>query len=152
VVAAKRTFVVNVRIDGVRETLAAFRTLPKEASDELRTAAGEIARDLAVDAAAAGRAEGHQAALVAGTVKVARDRVPVVQVGGTRRLGRRRVPAWKLLFGSEFGSNRFTQFPRAHQGSDGIWFFPTIEANAGPIAARWRQAADNVIAAFTRGE
>jgi hypothetical protein len=143
---------LNVRIEGVRETLAAFRQLPKEASNELRTAAGEIAQDLAVDAQAAGRAEGYQAALVAGTVKVARDRVPVVQAGGTKRLGPRSAPAWRLLFGSEFGSNRFRQFPEVHQGRDGLWFFPTIEANAASISARWNAAADRTIAAFTKGD
>jgi hypothetical protein len=148
---AGKQLVINVRIEGVRETLAAFRGMPKEASDELRKASTDLANMLAIDARAAGVAEGSQAALVAGTVKAARDRVPVVQAGGAKRLGSRRAPAWKLLFGSEFGSNVYSQFPRAHQGRDGIWFFPTIEANSGPIAARWREAADRTIAAFAKG-
>lgn len=149
---AKRTLTINVGAAGVRETLAAFNRLPKEASAELRAAAEDLARLLAVKARAAGTAEGAQAALVADTVKTARDRVPVVTAGGSKRLGSRRKPAWKLLFGSEFGSNRFTQFPHAHQGRDGIWFFPTIERNAGPIIRRWNEAADRILAAFSKGE
>lgn len=149
---AKSSLTITVSAEGVRETLAAFRGMPREASNELRSAALDLSRELAASAAAAGRAEGSQAALVAGTVKAARDRVPVVQAGGAKRLGSRRKPAWKLLFGSEFGSNRYTQFPRLHQGRDGIWFFPTIEREAPAIARRWMVAADNVIRAFaTRG-
>lgn len=147
---AKRQLVMSIRAEGVQETLRAFRGLPKEASAELREAAQDLAREMADEARAAGRAEGHQAALVAATVKAARDRVPVVQAGGTKRLGSRRAPAWKLLFGSEFGSDRFSQFPHHHQGNKGIWFFPTVEAMSSRIIKRWEQAADRVLAAFTR--
>jgi hypothetical protein len=148
---AKKTLTISMNVTGIRETLAAFNGLPKEASNELRDAAKELAELLAVDARAAAIAEGAQAALMASTVKAARDRVPVVQAGGTKRVGSRRAPAWRLLFGSEFGSNRFEQFPRSHQGSDGIWFFPVIEQNAGPIARRWNEAADNILTAFAKG-
>lgn len=148
---ASKTLTISVQASGVRETLRAFNGLPKEASASLREAAQDLARLLARDAQAAGQAEGKQAALVAGTVKAGRDRVPVVTAGGTKRLGRRRAPAWKLLFGAEFGSNRFTQFPHAHTGTQGIWFFPTIEQNSGPIAKRWQQAADEILTVFTKG-
>lgn len=149
---ASRGFSVSVRIEGVRETLKAFNGLPKEASEQLRDAAGDLARLLATDAKGAALREGSQAALVADTVKAGRDRVPVVTAGGAKRVGSRRAPAWKLLFGAEFGSNRYAQFPRRHTGTTGIWFFPTIEANAAPIARRWQQAADAVLLAFTKGE
>lgn len=146
---ASNTLNISVSASGVRETLRAFAAMPAEASKELREASLDLARELAASAVAAGAAEGHQAALVARTVRASRDRVPAVTAGGTRRVGSRRAPAWKLLFGSEFGSNRYRQFPSLHQGRDGIWFFPTIEANSADIAARWRQAADNVIRAFS---
>jgi hypothetical protein len=150
---AKQGLVVTVQGEGIRETLAAFRGMPRDAQNELRAAALDLSLELAAAAKASGEAEGSQAALVAGTVKAMRDRVPVVQAGGSKRLGSRRKPAWKLLFGSEFGSNRFRQFPRLHQGRAGVWFFPVIEENAPMIAARWREAADNVIRAFaTRGD
>ena len=149
---AKRALVITMRQEGVRETLTAFRGVPKEANNALRDAAGRIAQRFATTAAAAGAAEGSQAALVAKTVKVGRDRVPVVTAGGTKRLGSRKAPAWKLLFGAEFGSNRFTQFPRTHTGTEGIWFFPTIEREAPAIIKEWREAADEVLRAFTKSE
>lgn len=142
---------MSVNAVGVRETLAAFRGLPKEASEEIRKTSEDLARLLATAARSSGEREGHQAALVASTVKPARDRVPVVQAGGSKRLGSRRAPAWKLLFGSEFGSNRYTQFPEMHQGNKGIWFFPVVEDKATAILAEWRQAADRIVRAFTKG-
>jgi hypothetical protein len=150
--AKKQALVITIRQEGVRETLAAFRGLPKEANVALRDAAGKIAQRFATAATAAGIAEGSQAALVAKTVRAGRDRVPVVTAGGSKRLGGRKAPAWKLLFGSEFGSNRFTQFRRTHQGTDGIWFFPTIEREAPAIIKEWREAADQVLRAFTKSE
>lgn len=149
---ARAGLTINVRIGGVRETLAAFRSMPKEANRELRAAALDLSRQLAVAAKAAGEAEGAQAALLARTVRAVRDRVPAVQTGGTRRLGSKKKPAWKMLFGSEFGSDRYRQFRHPHQGRDGIWFFPTIEEQAPAIAARWSEAADRIIAAFSRSD
>lgn len=148
---AKSQLTVGIRIDGVRETLAAFRALPREAAGELRDTSLELSRKLAVSAQAAGIAEGHQAALVAKTVRAVRDRVPAVVAGGARRLGPRKAPAWKLLFGAEFGSNEYRQFPRLHVGRSGIWFFPTIEREATATAREWRAAADRIIRAFGKG-
>lgn len=144
---AKSGLTMTIHIDGIRETLAALRKLPKDASDELRVAALEISKEIAAAAAASGRREGSQAALVATTVKARRDRVPVVAAGGTRRLGRNRKPAYKLLFGSEFGADRYEQF-RPHIGRGSYWFFRTIEDEQVEIAARWLEAADRIIAKF----
>ena len=150
--AAKKTsLVIKVQIGGVWETLRAFRDLPPEASDAIRTTSAALAGELVADVQAAARREGRQAALLAGTVKVLRDRVPAVQAGGTTRLGRRRRPAYKLLFGSEFGSNRLKQY-RPHLGSGSYWFFDTVEDQYPAIARRWMEAADRIIAEWSGGE
>lgn len=165
--AQKQTLTINVHIAGVRETLAAFRELPKEANDQLRERSQRLAERIANRVRAAGEAEGAQAALVADTVKARRDRVPVIQVGGTRKLGRHRAPAYALLFASEFGMNQRTGWygwPKyrqslgmqyhEHTGRDGLWIFPTVEASEGEIGREWRAAADEIVAAFagvTRG-
>lgn len=144
---AKKDLTVKVRITGVRETVAALSRLPKDANDEIRAAAQALAKDLAAAASAAGRAEGRQAALVATTVRAARDRLPVVNAGGTRRLGRNREPAYKLLFGSEFGANFYDQY-KPHLGSGSYWFFRTIEDEQVEISAAWLRAADEIIKRF----
>lgn len=145
--AAKTSLTVNIKIDGVRETLAAISKLPKDAQNALRDAAKDLSEDMAVAVRASAVAEGSQAALLAVTVKASRDRVPVVAAGGTKRLGRNRKPAYKMLFGSEFGANRYEQF-KPHIGTDGYWFFPTIEEESPAIADRWLKAADDVVERF----
>lgn len=141
---------VRVQIEGIRETLAAFRRLGPEASDAIRTRAGELAATLAGEIEVAGRSEGSQAALVAMTVKARRDRVPVVQAGGSKRVGSRRASAGALIFGAEFGSNRYRQF-KPHQGAGSYWFYKTIDARRQEIARAWSKAADDILRTFAAG-
>jgi hypothetical protein len=150
---AKSGLTITVQIDGATETLKAFRELPRQATDRLRDAAVELAGDLLPAVKSAARSDrSPQAALVATTVKVRRDRIPVLVAGGTKRLGVNRAPAYKLLFGSEFGSTRLDQFHKFHQGQEGSWFFPVIEAEAARISAAWTDAADAIIRDFSGGE
>lgn len=153
---------LRIRLDGAQETLKAFRALPKEASTELRDASLNLSRILAAKIADAGRAQGGQAALLAGTVKAKYDRVPAVKVGGTMGLGRHRTPAWRLLIGSEFGhggqggagrgSRNFAPhgFPARHS-PQGIWIFPTVRENEGEIGKAWLEVADEIVQRFTAG-
>lgn len=147
---SNKPLTVKVHITGVRETLAAFRQLPKDATVELRESAGRIAEMLAGAARARGMASSKQSALVAPTVRVMRDRVPVVQVGGSSQVGTRHTPAWRILFGAEFGARSYRQF-RRHRGSKGYWFFSTIEGNEARIAAEWNEAADRIIQKWGAG-
>jgi len=159
---AKRTMTMAVRISGVRETLAAFRKLPKDASTALREASGEIATFMVRKVKAASSID-RQSAAVGTTVRVARDRVPSVQAGGAKRVTSTRVPAWRLLIGSEFGANgRFGWYGAGkyeasegrqfapHTGRTGRWFFPTIEREQTEIARRWQGAADDIVTRFGR--
>lgn len=162
--AKKQSLTLTLHIEGVRETLRAFNQLPKEASDKLRDRAQEIAQDLAVKAKAAGVAEGRQARLVASTVKARRDRLPVVVAGGTKKLGRKRAPAYALLFGSEFGMNSRSGWyasPRydnatgrqykPHRGRNSYWFFATADKERERISDAWNKAADEIVREFTTG-
>lgn len=144
---AKTGLTVQVKISGLAPTLRALSALPKDAQNELRDASLALSRKLAASAAAAGRAEGRQAALVASTVKARRDRVPTIEAGGTSRLGRNRKPAYKLLFGSEFGSNFYLQFGKPHV-SGSYWFLDTVDREQATIAAEWQAAADRVLSEF----
>lgn len=144
---------VKIRISGARETIAAFRDLPKDASDALRDANQKISEDLAVRVAAAARGSDAQSALVAPTVKARRDRLPTVQAGGRRRAGsqsrrskgQRPTTASDLLFGSNFGATQLKQF-RAHTGGGtDYWFYRTVEANQALIEGQWHDAADRVL-------
>lgn len=147
---AKSTLTIGISISGLDATLRALRRLPAEASNELRVAAEKLSKELAISAAAAGRVEGRQAALVSTTVKARRDRVPVIVAGGTKRLGRNKKPAYKLLFGSEFGADRLRQY-KPHLGTGSYWFFRTVDDEQAAIVARWQEAADEIIERFSEG-
>lgn len=140
--AEKRTITVTVRITNLRETLRKFKDLPKDADKDMRAASLSIAGVLAVDIRNAARANA-QSALMVPTVKAQRDRVPTVVAGRERRVGRNRVPAYKVLFGAEFGSHRLAQF-RPFNG-DGYFFFPTVDEKRDYIDREYNEAADEVL-------
>ncbi len=152
---------VGVGSSGVRETLGAFRDLPKDATKELRKAALELSRELARYIAAAGTAEGGQAAALAPTVKAKFDRIPAVVIGGAKPVGRNRSPATDLVIGSEFGHagqggrGKGTRDYAPHgfrpRNATGLWIFPTLVQHRGDIAARWQAAAEAIVEQFSEG-
>jgi hypothetical protein len=149
---AKTGLTVRIRIEGIRETLQAFRELPADATKRLREETLKLAEVLANRARADGLADSApQSHLVAATVKAVKDRVPAIQAGGSMRLGRRRAPAYKLLFGSMFGSNEYRQFRRPHGGTQAYWFFPVVEEASGEISAAWNRVADEIVRDFSEG-
>lgn len=141
---------LTVRIDGARDYLAALNAFGRDANKVIRDKAGEIAETIARQVIVAGMVEGRQAAIVAPTTRVKRDRVPVVEVGGSKRIGRRRKPAYKLLFGSEFGGTELRQY-KAHRGREGYWIFPTVERNEDRVERMWLDAADELLAELRAG-
>lgn len=152
---AKQTSLkLSVRLDGAYETLAKFRSLPKDASKELRERSQKLAGTLANRIKAAAESDvSPQAKLWAPTVRPVRDRTPSIRIGGTRKVGRRKVPVWGILFGSEFGSNRYSQFGKPHHGRDPSGpAFGVAHRNADDIAREWHAAADEVVAKFTAGD
>lgn len=155
---AKGTLTVKLGVDGVRECLAAFNRLDRDANAELRQASGQIAaRAVPIVQAAAGTGQQRS---VARAVKVLRDRVPVVQAGNAK--------VAPYLAGSEFGSDhrrtatyhsrtragttylirdRHTtrQFPSPHTGTQGLWFFPTFERLIPMMLREWVDAVDRLL-------
>lgn len=126
--------------------------LGPDANRAIKAAAESLSHVLAASARAAALADSApQSPNLAATVKAARDRVPVVTAGGSRKLGRRRKPAYKTLFGAEFGSNNYAQFQRPHAGRNGYWFFPTVERESAAISKAWLGAADDVVRRFGEG-
>ncbi|WIY05463.1 hypothetical protein QRX60_17030 [Amycolatopsis mongoliensis] len=162
---AKTMLVVKVRIDGVREILRAFSVLPKDAQNAIRDHSQALARKLAIKAVVdVSLHGGPQGPNLSTTVKAVRDRVPAIQVGGTRRIGSTRAPAYGMLFGSLFGMNgrsgwfsyaRYASAAgrqyRPHQGRDAYAFFPLVEREAATISREWHAAVDDVIRKFSEG-
>jgi|SRR6185369_11979751 len=148
---ASRSLSINVHITGVTETLAAFRRLPRDASDALREGSLALAEALAVKVRAAAESDSAQSALMGPTVKARRDRIPTIEAGGSTRVASSRVPAYKILFGSEFGARTLPQY-RPHVGRGSYWMFKAVEDNEAQVAAAWLKVADDIVRRFTAGD
>lgn len=144
----KEILTVRADMTGIRALLAQLNELPKQASQDVRVAAGVIAEKL-VPAAKRGAIThgGPQGKLLAPTIKVVRDRVPSLQAGGTKRVGSNKVYAYKVLYGSEFGSTVYKQFHHGHT-TDGYWFFPLIRTEDPMIEREMSTAIEAIIARF----
>jgi hypothetical protein len=137
---------LRVHIEGARETIAAFRDLPKEASAELRSASLRISEVEANKIRAAASASSGQSALVASGVKARKDRLPSIVVGGATRVGRNKKPLNKIMYGANFGASYLKQFrPHRGAGDEDYWFFSTAEKDVDRMVDQWGRAVDKVL-------
>ena len=143
---------LTVEIDGMMETLKAFRGLDadlrSETNKDLRAAAGKCAGGLAAQLVQAASSCGVPVApRVAQSVRVKSDRIPVVSIGGAKKVGSgKRGHAGALVWGSEQGPksdpNRFAVGPNAA----GYWIAPTTNRFAdGPALDVYRRAVFDLL-------
>lgn len=112
--------------------------LRRDSNRRLREAAGECSRQLIAELQiAAAASPTPQARLVASTLKVGSDRIPLVRVGGSRRVGHRKTPAGVLVWGSERGGRTFVASP----SGAGYWIAPTVKRFSSGRAVQTYQAA-----------
>jgi hypothetical protein len=120
----------------------ALRAVPKEASKELRDESQAIAADIATEAGQRGRSLGGVAKYV--PFKARRDRVPVVVMGGNKRLPGPRArrggtqSVGNVMWGAEWGSHRYTQFEAPVKRGRMLW--STIDDNSDEMMRRWSKA------------
>lgn len=157
--AGKDALEVRLQVDGLGPIMGALRDLPKEATKAVGEAAMAASRILAGKIAAAGHAEGSQAALLAGTVKAKFGAKPGVRVGGSGALGRNHVPADRLVIGSEFGvsgqgghgkgsRNYAPHGFKPRNSPTGLWIFPTVRDSEKDTSKAWNDAAQEIIHRF----
>lgn len=139
---AKRVLTVTIRITGIKEVIRATNKWPDDAKAEIKAASISIAGAVAVEIKGAARGFNAQSALLAPSVRVFKGTTPMIQAGGSGRVGRNRVPAYKVLFGSEFGSVSLKQYKAFN--ANGYWFFVTVKANTSFIEREYLEAVDEV--------
>ena len=127
---------------------AALRRLPKEASVQLRNASQAMAGEVAAEAKA--KASGLPGAYrkVAPTIRAKRDRIPVIQMGGSTKLRKGpRQTVGDLIWGAEFGGRGrpTTQQFLPHLGQTGYALWPTIRANHDDIIEAYSAAFDEAV-------
>jgi hypothetical protein len=123
---------LTVELDGLAETLRAVRSveaeLRPEANGLIRDAAGQCASELLPFLEASASSSGVPVApRVARSIRVKRDRMPTVSIGGSTPVGRGGARAGALVWGSEKGPsggvNHFAVPPAA-----GYWIAPATAA------------------------
>jgi hypothetical protein len=122
----------------------ALRSLPKEATEQLRTASKGIAQMVADEARGRAIRVGGVARHVAPTITATRDRVPAIKMGGSGRLPRGGVVG-DVIWGAEYGGQRrpTTQQFQPWRGSSrgaGYFLWPAIRARSDDIDERYSQA------------
>lgn len=139
----------------------ALRRLPKDATVRLRSASLRIAARVAERAGARARMVGGVSKYVAPTIKPKRDRVPKIVMGGAARLpardgatrSGRRQTVGDVMWGAEFGSDRFRQFS-PWRGSDtgaGYFLWPTVRAESDATIEEYGDALIDAVDKSAKG-
>lgn len=150
---------IDIQINGLYPMLKKWSAADPMFNKEIRSASLELINDVVTQAqiAATYAPNPRQAIESAKGLRPRPDRIPIVRLNAgsnfvsTTRPNRKRtkkVTRGDVFFGSEFGSKRFRQFPERSPkyggGNQGYWFWPTIEAMAPTINAKYFKALDRI--------
>lgn len=134
--------IVEAYVDGLNDVLRAFKALPKEASAELRQASNKIAADYMVSAwqNAALYYAGPWGQVIADSVKVKRDRVPAVSIGGNRKAFSGGATPTMVRYPSDTGQAResFAPFEQTN-------WISNVRAYQPAALREWGQAVDRIV-------
>ena len=168
VVSGKSTMSMKLDMSEYRGLLKALSQMDKESQGALKDDVAAISRWTAQGMVYASYSAPmpRQAAIVASTVRVNRDRVPNVTIGGARGRASGGANAGQLLWGNEMGGDinafgnktafpnggyRFPErSPRKGRGNAGYWIFPSLVEMQPTIRKRWKDAVDKVMDNWAR--
>lgn len=143
--AQTKTF--DTYVVGLNEVLRSFRALPKEASAELRTASQAVAdkhmapawRNAAINYA------GPWGQVIADSVKVKRDRVPAVNIGGARKKFSGGASPTMVRYLSDKGNQgRAGQAAPPAFGTGTSWM-ANVKQYQGGAMQEWSQAVNRIV-------
>lgn len=162
----------EITVDPVefKNLIGLLNALPKESQDEIRDKAMPLSQRLAGQLLMFSQsAPSPQTKLVAQSIQAKRDRLIRVDVGGTKKVGRKyggetsksgkskvrqnRAPAGALLWGTEFGSHagvdsigrRYTNRFKAAYNKRGYWMTPAVDYYTPIVAREYAQMVQDVV-------
>jgi hypothetical protein len=139
--------IVEAYVDGLNDVLRAFKALPKEASAELRKSSMEIADRHMAPAwrNAALYYAGPWGQVIADSVKVKRDRVPAVQIGGNRKVLSGGGTATMVRWPSDTGQGResFAPFTQTN-------WISNVRGYQPDALREWGEAVDRIVGKWGR--
>lgn len=139
--------IVEAYVDGLNDVLRAFKALPKEASQELRKSSMEIADRHMAPAwrNAALYYAGPWGPAIADSVRVKRDRVPAVNIGGNRKVFSGGATPTMVRFPSDTGERResFAPFEKTN-------WISNVRGYQSAALREWGEAVDRIVAKWGR--
>ena len=167
----KKQGVYAITVDPVamKDLLRTLSKLDKETQNEVRDAALPLSQRLAGQLKQfADSAPSPQTKLVAESITAKRDRLIRVDVGGTKKVGRKyggesrgkgkkvkqsSAPAGALLWGTEYGSGRgtdsagrsYTDRFKAPRNKVGYWIAPAVDYYAPIVAKEYEEIVTKII-------
>lgn len=137
---------ISIKVDDYefRKLLATFGKMDDMARNDMK----KIAEDLSIQASkfvtsyAYNAPNPAQANAIMKSLKINnKDKAPNFTVGGKTKVARSGVSAGRILFGTEFGSNKYKQFPPRSpskgRGNRGWFIFIALERFQPIIANKW---------------
>lgn len=137
----------------LRGVIQAFKAMDEAATDEAKresSALAEYASEQIKKTAATRTVSGIAARRIADGVKVSKtSKVGEFSYGFARQKFSGGGSTLDLLYGMEFGSNRFKQFPTRTpskgRGNSGYFIYPTLRAIQPELINKWEAAFDRIL-------
>ncbi len=137
----------------LRGVIQAFKAMEDAATDEAKresSALAEYASEQIKKTAATRTVSGIAARRIADGVKVSKtSKVGEFSYGFARQKFSGGGSTLDLLYGMEFGSNRFKQFPTRTptkgRGNSGYFIYPTLRAIQPELINKWEAAFDRIL-------
>lgn len=169
--AGQGRFSITVEPVALRNLIGLLNSLDKETQDEVRSKALPLSQRLAGQLLMFSQsAPSPQTKLVAQTIVAKRDRLIRVDIGGTKKVGRKyggetsksgkgkkvrqtSAPAGALLWGTEFGSHpgidsigrKYTNRFKAPANKRGYWITPAVDYYVPIVAREYTEMIQEVV-------
>jgi hypothetical protein len=151
--AKNKNRTIRVKVDDyeLRKLLATFKRMDDIATKDMRKISESLAERAArfVTSYAYNAPNPAQADAVMKSLKINRsDKAPNFTVGGNTRVTRNGAKAGTLIFGTEFGSDKYKQFPPRSKpkgrGNRGWFIFIALERFQPIIVREWLQGYEKI--------
>lgn len=145
----------DLRVDGLNDVLRAMRALPKEAQTELRESSNTIAdRYMAPAWRNAALFAGPWGPAISDSVRVKKDRLPSVQIGGNRAVFSGGASATMVRYPSDKGNRgragKSVRNAVAAFGSGTDWMDLVRGTYQVQAFREWAQAVDRIVKKWDR--
>ena len=140
----------------LRQVFKALKNMSEEANDEAKRQSGalaEFARDEVIQTANSLQSNKVAGRIAQGSRVKKSSRIGEITYGFASQKFSGGATTKTIWGGSEFGSNKYKQFPvwsgREGRGSKGWFIYPTLRKIQPQIVARWTESFDKILKEWT---